>query len=193
MQIAHGPLSIVIGLAAGFLLGLICALTPVWSSPLSRAAALLVMGELMAFCGWVSNSHLTNGTHLQLAEVCFDSLIYVAFEYAELQQLSHCMAWHAMICYIVLHCAVLCCPGLCCAVLCHAVLCYAMPCCDVLCHAMPCYAVSPQKHSIVLHHVPVTSCQIVADATSFQYGYMTNFCPSAWLTNLAHMTACCSG
>ncbi|DBA85759.1 TPA: hypothetical protein ACH3X1_005319 [Trebouxia sp. C0004] len=51
MQIAHGPLSIVIGLAAGILLAFVCALTPVWSSPLSRAAALLVMGELMAFCG----------------------------------------------------------------------------------------------------------------------------------------------
>ncbi|KAL0039470.1 hypothetical protein WJX79_009541 [Trebouxia sp. C0005] len=51
MQIAHGPLSIVIGVAAGILLGFVCALTPVWSSPLSRAAALLVMGELMAFCG----------------------------------------------------------------------------------------------------------------------------------------------
>ncbi len=53
LQIAHGPLSIVIGLAAGILLGLVCALTPVWSSAFRRAAALLVMGELMAFCGCV--------------------------------------------------------------------------------------------------------------------------------------------
>ena len=53
LQIAHGPLSIVIGLAAGILLGFTCALTPLWSSPLRRAAALVVMGELMAFCGCV--------------------------------------------------------------------------------------------------------------------------------------------
>ena len=51
LQIAHGPLSIAIGLAAGIMLGFVCALTMVWSSPLSRAVALLVMGELMAFCG----------------------------------------------------------------------------------------------------------------------------------------------
>jgi type III secretory pathway component EscS len=67
MQIAHGPLSIVIGLAAGILLGFVCALTPIWSSPLSRAAALLVMGELMAFYGWVYKSHLINGSNSQLA------------------------------------------------------------------------------------------------------------------------------
>lgn len=56
LQIAHGPLSIVIGLAAGILLGFTCALTPLWSSPLRRAAALVVMGELMAFCGCVPPS-----------------------------------------------------------------------------------------------------------------------------------------
>ena len=53
LQIAHGPLSIAIGLAAGILLGFVCALTPVWSSPLRRAVALLAFGELLAFCGCV--------------------------------------------------------------------------------------------------------------------------------------------
>ena len=51
LQIAHGPLSIGIGLSAGALLGVVCALTLVWSSPLGRALALLASGELMAFCG----------------------------------------------------------------------------------------------------------------------------------------------
>ena len=51
LQITHGPLSIAIGLAAGVMLGFVCALTLIWSSPLRRAVALLVMGELMAFCG----------------------------------------------------------------------------------------------------------------------------------------------
>ena len=55
IQIAHGPLSIAIGLVAGSLLGLVCALTPVWSSPLRRAVALLTFGELLAFCGCVLN------------------------------------------------------------------------------------------------------------------------------------------
>lgn len=53
LQIAHGPLSTAIGLAAGTLLGFVCALTPVWSSPLRRAVALLTVGELLAFCGCV--------------------------------------------------------------------------------------------------------------------------------------------
>ncbi len=118
MQIAHGPLSIVIGLAAGILLGFVCALTPVWSSPLSRAAALLVMGELVAFCGWVNKSHLINGSLPGFLNQC---LIHVAFECAVFKQPSHFMAWHAMIHN---------------AMLCHAVLCYVVSCCVVLCYAL---------------------------------------------------------
>lgn len=53
LQIAHGPMSIAVGMAAGVLLGFVCALTPVWSSPLRRAVALLTMGELLSFCGCV--------------------------------------------------------------------------------------------------------------------------------------------
>lgn len=76
MQIAHGPLSIVIGVAAGILLGFVCALTPVWSSPLSRAAALLVMGELMAFCGWVKQLTSDQWQYSQLARP-FESKSYL--------------------------------------------------------------------------------------------------------------------
>ena len=53
IQVVHGPLSIAIGLGAGVVLGFVCALTPVWSSPLRRAVALLTFGELLAFCGYV--------------------------------------------------------------------------------------------------------------------------------------------
>ena len=51
LRITHGPISIAAGTAAGCALGLVCAATPIWSSTLRRAGALLVMAELMAFCG----------------------------------------------------------------------------------------------------------------------------------------------
>ena len=52
LQIAHGPISIAVGLAAGGLLGFVCALSPIWSSPWRKTVALLVTGELLAFCGY---------------------------------------------------------------------------------------------------------------------------------------------
>lgn len=52
LRITHGLISIAAGVAAGTALGLVCAVTPVWTSPFRRAGALLVMAELMAFCGY---------------------------------------------------------------------------------------------------------------------------------------------
>lgn len=52
LRITHGLISIAAGAAAGGALGLVCAATPIWSSPFRRAGALLVMAELMAFCGY---------------------------------------------------------------------------------------------------------------------------------------------
>jgi len=156
----------VIGVAAGILLGFVCALTPIWSSPLSRAAALLVMGELMAFCGWVNKSHLINGSLPGFLNQC---LIYVAFECAVIKQPSHSMCWHAMIhnavmcyavlCYATLCYAMLCYAMLCYAVLCCAVLCRAMLCCDMLCHAMLCYAMP--CHAMLCHVRSTSSGYIV--------------------------------
>ena len=104
LQISHGPISIAVGLAAGVLLGFVCALTPVWSSPWRKTVALLVMGELLAFCGY----------ELPCATLCCVLLHY------------------SMLCCCQSSCAVLCCAVLCCAVLCCAVLCCAVLCCAVL-------------------------------------------------------------
>ena len=171
MQIAHGPLSIVIGLAAGILLGSVCALTPVWSTPPSRAAALVVMGELMAFCGSVHKSHLINGTDsvmtvlLCLPGFSYQNLTYVTFEGTSAAEPFCGLACRdtlhsAALCYAMLCCAVLCCATLRYAALHYATLCYAttVSCCVMLCHVMPCHAMS--CHAMLCHVRSTRMCYI---------------------------------
>ena len=76
IQVVHGPLSIAIGLGAGVVLGFVCALTPVWSSPLRRAVALLTFGELLAFCGYVLFSSRLRSLARSLAHSLTHSLVY---------------------------------------------------------------------------------------------------------------------
>ena len=50
MDLAHGPISIAGGVVFGILGGILVGSTKLWSTPVARTLATLVMSQLLMFC-----------------------------------------------------------------------------------------------------------------------------------------------